>query len=402
MRVLLIHQIFVTPSEGGGTRHYELLKFLSGKGHQVKVVASRLNYLSGRARSRSREKRNGLFIRYSYTFNALHRSIPGRAVSFLSFTLSSFLDALKFGKIDVVWGTSPPLFQSLSALLIARLRGAKFIFEVRDLWIDFAEELGVMKNKILIRLAKALEKFVYAHADWVIVNSPGFIPFVGKHVPANKIEVIPNGVGVSSFLVDRDTGRKFKRKLGLDGYFIVTYAGNIGVANDIDTIIETARLVRNLRDIKFLLVGGGLRKEEYRRQAREMGLDNVLILDPIPKFQIPKLLAATDVCLATLKNLPLFRTTYPNKVFDYMAAGKPTVLAIDGVIREVLEKAEGGVFVPPGDPEQLKEAIMLYYKNPDLREKHGENARKFVMKHFEWAKIGEDLHNLLVKLQKGA
>ncbi len=401
MKILLIHQIFVTPSEGGGTRHYELLRYLAKKGHDIKVVASRVDYLSGRPRKHTRERREGLFIRYSYTFNALHRSIFGRAISFLSFTFSSFMDALKFGKIDIVWGTSPPLFQALTALLVARLRGARFVFEVRDLWIDFAEELGVMKNKLALKLARLLERFIYAHADRVMVNSPGFIPFVARHVKRSKIDVVPNGVVVSDFLVDEEAGSEFRKRLGLNNYFIVTYAGNIGVANDIDTIIEAARLLRDFSDIKFLLVGGGLKKEEYRQKVKEMGLGNVLILDPVPKSEIPMLLAASDVCLATLRNIPLFRTTYPNKVFDYMAAGRPTVLAIDGVIREVVERAEGGIFVPPGNPEKLKDAVLRYYRDPELRKKHGENARKFVMEHFDRPRIAEDLHGLLVRLVRG-
>lgn len=383
MRVLLIHQIFVTPSEGGGTRHYELLKYLANKGHTVKVVASKLDYLSGKPRRYGKEKRDGLFIKYAFTLNALHKSILGRALSFLSFTFSSFLDALRFGKIDIVWGTSPPLFQAFTALLVARLRGARFVFEVRDLWIDFAEELGVMRNRLFLQLARALEKFIYAHSDRVIVNSPGFVHFVAKHVEKDRIDVIPNGVVVSDFIVDEETGKKFRKQLGVDDYFVVTYAGNIGVANDIETIIEAANLTKEYKDIRFLIVGGGLKKDAYRRKVKDMGLQNVSILDPIPKSEIPKLLAASDVCLATLRNIPLFKTTYPNKVFDYMAAGKSTILLIDGMIREVIEKAEGGIFVPPGDSQALKEAILRYYKNPELRKHHGENARRYVREHFD-------------------
>jgi hypothetical protein len=140
MHILLIHQIFVTPEEGGGTRHFELARYLAGKGHKVTIIASDVDYLTGKHKSKKTETREGIRILYARTFRSVHKNFIYRAISFLSFMVSAFLKAMSTKDVDVVWGTSPPLFQSLSALMIAKLKGKPFVFEVRDLWVDFAEE----------------------------------------------------------------------------------------------------------------------------------------------------------------------------------------------------------------------------------------------------------------------
>ncbi|NJD57597.1 MAG: glycosyltransferase family 4 protein, partial [Nitrospirae bacterium] len=193
MHILIIHQIFVTPEEGGGTRHYELARYLVSKGHSVTVIASDIDYLSGKRKSNSDETRDGIRILYARTLKTVHKNFVYRAMSFLSFTVSSFIKALRVGNVDVVWGTSPPLFQSLAALTVAKLRGAPFVFEVRDLWIDFAEQLSVISNRYMIRALKIVERILYRSADKIIINSPGFEPFVAKHITGGKeICLVPN------------------------------------------------------------------------------------------------------------------------------------------------------------------------------------------------------------------
>lgn len=399
MHVLLIHQIFVTPEEGGGTRHYELARYLVSKGHRVTVIASDIDYLSGKKKTQRSETRDGIRILYAPTLRTVHKNFVYRAMSFLSFTVSSFIKAVRIDSVDVVWGTSPPLFQSLTASLVARLKGAPFVFEVRDLWVDFAEQLSVIKNRHIIRALKVVERILYRSADKIIINSPGFEPFVARHITGGKeICLVPNGVITSDFDIEDIGPVSFRKKFGLAGKFIAIYLGNLGVANDIEMIVEAAERLKGCSDIVIVLMGGGIRKDHFKGLIAERGLINVLMCDTSPKSMIPRILADVDVGIASLKNIPMFTTTYPNKVFDYMAAQKPTVLAIDGVIREVIELSGGGTFVPPGDSAALAGAIMKYHDNPQLIAEHGRNAKRYVQEHFEREKIADRLEHILVSL----
>src|SRR5262249_42849797 len=159
---------------------------------------------------------------------------------------------------------------------------------------------------------------------------------------------VPNGTDVAMFAPDAD-GAPVRDRFALRTHFLVVYAGALGMANDLGTVLKTADLLRERDDVHFLLVGDGKERKNLEDQARRLGLCNVTFAGTVPKDQMPDVLAAADACLATLMNIPMFSTTYPNKVFDYMAAGRPTLLAIDGVIRTVVEEAGGGLFVPPGD-----------------------------------------------------
>jgi glycosyltransferase involved in cell wall biosynthesis len=398
MHILLIHEIFVTPDEGGGTRHYELAKYLVEMGNKVTVIASDVDYLSGKKRYKRREIREGIEIIYSSTLFSVHKNFIYRALSFLSFSITSFFDALRIKNVDIVWGTSPPLFQAITAMIVAFLKRRPFIYEVRDLWIDFAKELNIVNDSLILNILKIFEGLLYKRAKKVIVNSPGFIPFIESKIKKDKIILIPNGVISKDFEVEDKKVIDFRKNLGLNDKFVIMYTGNIGVANDIECIIKSADLLRNYKDIIFLLIGGGIKKSEYVRYVKENNIDNIIFLDSFPKKEMPVVISSADVCIATLKDIPLFRTVYPNKVFDYMASGKPTILSIDGVIREVIEKAEGGIFVPPSDSKKLAEAVLFYYNNRDKIIIHGKNARNYVKKYFEREKIAKALEKYLKEI----
>jgi len=398
MHILLIHEIFVTPDKGGGTRHYELARYLIQMGHKVTVIASDVDYLSGKKVNKRMEEKEGIEIIYSPTLSSVHKNFIYRGLAFLSFSITSFFDAIRVKKVDIVWGTSPPLFQALTAMIIAILKRKPFIYEVRDLWIDFAKELGVVNNPFVVSLLKIFENLLYRKAVRVVVNSPGFIPFIENKISKDKIIFIPNGVITKEFEVEDSKVKNFRKSLGLEDKLVVIYAGNVGLANDIKCIIKSAEILRNYKDIIFLIIGGGIKKKEYIEYTKQNCLDNIIFLEPVPKREIPIVISSADVCLATLKDTPLFRTVYPNKVFDYMASGKPTILAIDGVIREVIEKARGGIFIPPGDSEKLAEAILFYYNNREQIITHGKNAKEYVKKYFEREKIAKEFEKYLKEI----
>lgn len=403
MHILLIHQAFTSLDEPGGTRHHELARYLASQGHRVTIIASPISYLTGKARSTKiswAEKQSDgdlITILRAYTYPTLHRSFAFRVISFFSFMVSSFLIGLGVKNVDLVWGTSPPIFQGLTAWALARIKRVPFLFEVRDLWPAFAVAVGVLRNPLLIRLSERLESFLYHRANLVVVNSPGFIKYVQSR-GASRVELVPNGTDTNMFNPNVD-GAAFRQSHELNGKFVVLYAGAHGLSNDLGTVLEAAKELLLRKDITLVLLGDGKDKPALQAQATREGLDNILFLPPIPKVEMPTALAAADVCIAILKPVEMYKTTYPNKVFDYMASGKPVVLAIDGVIREVIENAGGGIPVHPGDPHALSLAILHLADDPELAHSMGRQARIYVETHFDRIILASKLMEIMLGME---
>jgi glycosyltransferase involved in cell wall biosynthesis len=401
MHILLIHQAFAAIDEPGGTRHDELARFLVQQGHRVTVIASSISYLTGTRQPLKKKKRKqqaagGVKVLRAYTYNALHRSFVHRVFAFVSFMLSSFFIGLSVKNVDVVWGTSPPILQGLTAWALARLKKARFLFEVRDLWPDFAIAVGVLKNPLLIRLAFWVEHFLYRHADRMIVNSPGYVEHV-KRGGARSVELVPNGADPGMF-VPLSKGVKFRELHRLKNKFVALYAGAHGMSNDLDVVLEAAKVLEDQPDIQFILVGDGKEKANLQRRAAELGLKNVLFLPPVPKRDIGLVLAGADACIAILKPLEEYKTTYPNKVFDYMAAGRPVVLAIEGVIQEVVEEADCGVFPRPGEARDMAHAIAFLASDREHATRLGMNGRRYLEEHFSREALAGKLLGVLEEM----
>jgi glycosyltransferase involved in cell wall biosynthesis len=396
MHILIIHQAFASINEPGGTRHHEFARLLTSRGHKVTVIASPISYITGSNTHQSNSEIEGVTILRAAVYDAHHKSFIHRVIAFFSFMLSSFWIGLGVKNVDLVWGTSPPIFQGVTAWALARIKGAKFLFEVRDLWPQFAIAVGVLKNPALIFLSEWLERFLYRRADQVMVNSPGFLKPVTSR-GAKRVELIPNGADPSMF-DPTDSGEVFRQSNDLVGKFVALYAGAHGMSNDLNVLLEAASLLEDAKNIHIVLLGDGKEKPALLERAKQMRLSNVTFLPSVPKNGMASALAGADVCIAILKPLEEYKTTYPNKVFDYMAAGRPVVLAIDGVIREVVEDAGCGIFATPGNAEEVAEAIRKLATNVEQSRAMGLEGRSYLEGHFSRVSIGNKLMTLLEEL----
>lgn len=388
MKILLLNQSFVSPDEPGHTRHFEMAQYLRNCGHELVIVASDSNYQTG---LRTVE-RKGLFVEQvidgvrilrAYSAPTLHRSYFWRFISFFSFMFSSVWAALQVKDADLIMGTTPPIFQAVSGWFVALVRRKPFLLEVRDLWPEFAISMGVIKNPIVVTLAHWLENFLYGRATHILVNSPAYKDYIlGKGVSEKKITFIAYGTDINMFNPNVD-GLSVREKLELNDTFLVLYAGAMGQAHDLYTVLRAARRLSDELKIRFVFFGDGKERPNLQLEARRLNLENVIFAGVCPKKEMPSVVASADVCLAILQNVPMFRTTYPNKVFDYMAAGRATVLAIDGVIRDVIEDSGGGVFVEPGNDELLAKTILELSKDPQRVKQMGENARAYLVKNLD-------------------
>jgi glycosyltransferase involved in cell wall biosynthesis len=400
MHILLIHQAFAAIDEPGGTRHHEIAQHLVNLGHRVTIIASPVSYLTGKEEPAVDNKSfdSGIKILRVYTYSALHRSFLHRTISFLSFMVTSFIAGIRVHDVDLVWGTSPPIFQSVTAWALSRIIRAPFLLEIRDLWPAFAIAVGVLRQPIIIRASEWLERFLYQHADQVVVNSPGFINHTLER-GAENVKLVPNGSDTSMFNPKNiDESSLESRKYA--GKFVALYAGAHGMSNDLEIVLKAAELLEGRKDIQLVLLGDGKEKPALLKMAQELKLSNLEFLPPVPKNEMPVMLAAADACIAILKPIPLYGTVYPNKVFDYMAAGKPVILAMQGVIRDVVEAADAGLAIPPGEPAALADGITYLKEHQNLANEMGVRGREYVKQHFDrsiqaekFARIIEDLSN---------
>ncbi|GMR10040.1 MAG: glycosyltransferase family 4 protein [Anaerolineae bacterium] len=415
MHILLIHQVFVRPEDPGGTRHYDFARYLAEKGHRVTVLAGTCGYLTGErlASDRLENPFPGLEIVRCGVAGSERRGYTWRTIGYFSFMLSSFWAGLRTAGVDVLWGTSPPIFQGWTAWLLARLKGRRWLLEVRDLWPEFAVQVGALRNRGLIALSEWLEGFLYRHSDQIVVNSPGYVEHLQRvGVGGKEILVVPNGVDLDSAIPRRgenDTapskfegasspGSPLRGTHGLQGKFIALYTGAHGMANDLSQLVHAASTLKQDPRIVIVLVGDGAEKADLQRQARAKQLNNLIFLPPVEKASVPELLGEADCGIAVLKAIPMFTTTYPNKVFDYMAAALPVVAAIDGAIRQVVEEAGAGICVTPGSGEEIGKAIRRLADDPELARKMGRNGRKHVEARFDRRELAGKMEEILLTL----
>jgi glycosyltransferase involved in cell wall biosynthesis len=273
------------------------------------------------------------------------------------------------------------MFVAPLAWLIAKLRGAPFLLEVRDLWPDTAIALGVIRSRPLIFVARCLESFVYRTADHIVVIGPEMKRrIVAKGIPPEKIEVIPQGYqpGTASAGSREET----RRTLGIGDDFVVMFTGSYGLANnDTGLILDAIAALRDEPGLTFVFVGDGDRKAEYVERCRREGLLNVRFLPMVPKNEVPALLAAGDACVMALPPGEFWKIFLQNKVFDYLGSGRPVVAAVAGDQEELLHESGGGLVVEPGDARGLADCMLKLKRDPELAARMGHAGACYVRAH---------------------
>ena len=394
MKILLLHQYFLEEDDSGGSRFNEMTRQWAEQGHEITVLAGMMHYNGDKKREEYkgkwfRQKQQGhVKVWRSHVSESYNAGFAGRLWGYFSFVLSSFWagSMKEKGEFDIILVTSPPLFVGITAYFLSKIKGIPYVFEIRDLWPESAIDTGVVTNKHIIRLAYWFEGFVYKNARLINVLTPAFRQTLieKKGVPEEKIIFIPNAAdfSLSDNLLERFDVEAFREEKGWDNRFVVTYVGAHGVANHLEQVLETADLLRET-PVLFVLIGGGMRKARLKEQAAEMGLNNVLFLDPVAKAEVFKFIMASDMGASVLKKVDTFKTVYSNKTFDYMACKKPILMAIDGVSRTLVEESGAGIYVEPEDPKDFAEKIRMYMAEPERILREGENGYHFAKRNFD-------------------
>jgi glycosyltransferase involved in cell wall biosynthesis len=394
MRILLLHQYFLEEDDPGGSRFNEMTRVWVDEGHQVTVIAGMMHYSGSEKRQEYKGKyfvnkvQNGVNVIRCHVSESYNKSFRGRLWGYFSFVFSGLWAGIfrTGGKYDKILVTSPPLFIGLTGYMLSRIKRIPFVFEIRDLWPESAIDTGVVTNKYIIKLAYAIEAFIYRKATLINVLTPAFRTTLieKKAVAPGKITFIPNAADFSlsdHLLTIFDVGA-FRQEHNLNGRFVITYVGAHGVANHLQQVLYTARLLE-ATPVLFLLIGSGMEKENLKALAEELKVTNVRFIDPVPKAEVFKYILASEMGTSVLKKNDTFKTVYSNKTFDYMACKKPILMAIDGVSRELVEEARAGAFVEPENPEDFAARIRIYLNDKELLKVQGENGYLFAKAHFD-------------------
>ncbi|HPE37192.1 MAG TPA: glycosyltransferase family 4 protein, partial [Spirochaetales bacterium] len=297
---------------------------------------------------------------------------------------------------DAIIVSSPPPYPIVPAARLARRYGSKLVFEVRDLWpLSLVELGGASPRHPFVMLTQWVEDFAYRRSGLVVCVVAGALEYMrSRGLDPGKFLHIPNGVSVANMPPSATT----TRRAFPDRRFIVGYAGKVGIAYGMEALLEAARLLKRRPDIGIAVVGAGTYRDELAARADESGLDNIRFLPPVPKAQVPDVLAGFDACYLGLRPEPLFRYgVSPTKLFDYMAAAKPIVWAIDSGNNPV-EEAACGVGAKAGDPASIARAIERLADEPALERKAmGERGRRYLEERHDWAVLGQRYHEALFK-----
>jgi glycosyltransferase involved in cell wall biosynthesis len=410
MNILIIHQYFLEEDEPGGSRFNEFAKMWTDQGHHVTVIAGMVHAFASHKREEYRgkfvlkKKQDSTEVIRCYVSSEYNKSFRGRLWGYFSFVISGLyagLFTLGRRKFDVVISTSPPLFVGIIGFVISKLRRAKWVFEVRDLWPESAIDTGVLKNKFAIKLALWLERAIYRSCDLIVVLTPSFKSSLiasGK-ARASKIEEIPNAADLE--MIDNAKKKvnidKLRGQLGLIDKKVIIYVGAHGVANALDQILDTAKLLHQA-NVVFLLIGDGMEKNRLQRRAKEENIQNVVFLQSVPKHEVYQYILASDIGTSVLKKVDTFKTVYSNKTFDYMGCEKPILMAIDGASRSLIETAKCGLFVDPENPQDFAQKTSVLLDDDGLRSEMGRNGFEFVKCNFERRVLADKYIRLMLNL----
>ncbi len=415
MKILLIHQNFLEPEDGGGSRFNEMTRLWEEQGSEITVLAGMIHHATGKKPERYRSKyivencisdRRRVFR--CHVSSVYGRGFLGRLLGYFSFVFSSLYAGLfrVGGGYDVILATSPPLFVGITARLLSILKRTPMVFEVRDLWPESAIDTGVLNNKIAIWLAYALEAHLYRKARLVVVLTPAFrqILIERKGVPEGKILLLPNAADfrlAEHAAVGFDVAA-FRQMQGWQGKLVLLYVGAHGVANHLMQLIDAARFLRDCPEVLFVLVGDGMQKPALQEAVKRHKLQNVQFVSMIPKAEVFSYILAADYGVSVLKKCDTFKTIYSNKTFDYMSCKKPILVLIDGVSRElVVEQARCGHYVEPENPESLAAYIknVLLRESPEQRYQMGVAGYHYAKAHFDRVLLAQKYLRELRKLR---
>ena len=393
-KILYLHQYFNTNNNAGGTRSYEFAKALIDNGYYVYMV-------SGKTINRKNIKNLDNFeffstnTKYSNSMSYLRRFF-----TFLNYVIKSIIIGIKLKGIDIVFASSTPLTIAIPGYILSRYHRAKFIFEVRDVWPDIPIELGVIKNKLLIKILKKFELFIYNKANHIIVASRGMLNnLLNKGINNNKISVITNMANIELFNSIKIDKNKEKNMLRLSDNFICIHPGTMGFVNGLDYLLDVAKEIRKMdSEIVFLLIGDGKEGGHLINRKNTENINNVIFLKSIPKKSIIKMIKSSDLGIMSVRNFKILEDNSANKFFDFLAAGLPVLINYGGWQKKELELNKAGFACSPAETADMVEKILFLKRHKEIYNEMSKNSKALAKDKFSRSICCNKLINILKNL----
>ncbi len=406
MKILLLTQYF--PPEVGApqNRLFELAIRLQKKGAQVDILTAMPNYPAMeihpefKGRIFSKEEMQGLKVFRSWIYVSKSKSIPIRLLNYFSFVFSSLFFGLFIkGKYDFLMVESPPLFLGITARILSIQKRAKLIFNVSDLWPESAEKLGLVTNKRFLKWATTLEEYLYRKSALITGQTQGIVKNIKTRFPQKEVYWLKNGVDMNFFDAESLQNSNWRAENGYDPNLqLFLYAGILGHAQKLETILEAASLLKDNTNIRFIMMGSGPEKDFLLDEKERLQLNNVDFIGVQPKAKMPEIVAAVNATVIPLRKLDLFLGAIPSKIFENLSMKKPILLGVDGEARELfIEEGKAGLFFEPENAQALADAVLKIASNDTLQKELGENGFRYVAEFFERDKLATDFYTFLDK-----
>ncbi|MCP4410618.1 MAG: glycosyltransferase family 4 protein [Gammaproteobacteria bacterium] len=377
MHILFLTDNFPPEVNAPASRTYEHAREWVRAGHEVTVITGVPNFPSGKVfdgyknRPLQRETIDGINVIRVYTYITANEGFLRRSIDYASYMASATIASPFTPRVDVVIATSPQIFTTVAGYLVSRMKRKPFVFELRDLWPESIRAVGAVNNERMLGWLERLELFLYRKADAVISVTHSFRQnLVDRGVAAEKISVVTNGADLSRFsYTEKDMA--LAASLGFSGKFVAGYVGTHGMAHGLETLLQTAMLLRDNGhdDVQLMLLGSGAEKNSLQHKAADLQLSNVTFVDTVPKEDVARYWALLDASIIHLKDSPLFRTVIPSKLFECMAMGIPILHGVRGESADIVKKSDVGLVFAPEDAQALYEHIITLKENNELRKR---------------------------------
>ncbi len=405
MRILFLSHYFPPEVNAPATRTYEHCVRWARAGHDVTVVTCVPNCPDGVVYEGYRnrfwpqtENINGVRVVRVWTYLAPNAGTTRRIANYVSFMFSAAIACLWLKHPHVVVATSPQFFCGWAGVIVSWLKWCPFVLEIRDIWPESITAVGAIRNRPLLRLLEWLELVMYRSARHIVTVGRGYRNNILSKVDVrDRITVIYNGVDLKQFQPE-EPDQNLLRQWNLQGKFVCSYIGTIGMAHGLEVVLDAAQKLRERgrRDIAFWLVGDGAQRAalQARCESEKLG-EYVVFSGRQPKELMPKVLASSDAALVHLRGCELFETVIPSKIFETMALGVPIIMAVRGQAEEIVRQASAGLPMQPDSADSLVEAVTRLANDPELRMKLGQFARDYVAEHFDRDILAARFLNLL-------
>lgn len=406
MKILFLTQ-YCPPEVGAPqNRIFEFAKQLRSFGHEVTILTAMPNYPRGEIFEEYKGKKivteslDGINIVRTGIYATKSKEFTKRLRNYLSFTWTSVAQGTRhIGNQDFIITESPPLFLGWSGYVLAKLKKAKFIFNVSDLWPESAVKLDVLHNEAMIKASTWLEEFCYKKAAAVTCQTQGIVDnIVSRGFDKIKIHLITNGVD-TEFFKRENRSEEYRNSIGVKDKFAVVYAGIHGLAQGLEVVISAAEILREEKQIQFIFIGEGPEKPMLMELVKDKKLENITFLPMQSKKDMPRIIASMDATVVPLKKLDLFKGALPSKMFEALASELPIILAVEGEAEALIKSANAGIVVEPENEKAIARAILRLYEDKALRVELGRNGRNYVKQYFSREAITRRLEKILLDLK---